>query len=143
MIVLPKKTIRIQDGMDAVLKAAINDETNIKADAMNYFGISNFRTHRILEKPGRIRKKWKDNVFEIAKKGVDEFAHGEECTRIDTNQFKLKKVGNVKHPIRTWNHVHWSRRLVVVNRSNACEKHKNQFPSLAIGKIRFRKSTCP
>ena len=38
-----------RDYMDTVFKAAINDETNMKADMMNYFGIINFRTYRNAE----------------------------------------------------------------------------------------------
>ena len=48
MIVLPKNKCT-QDDMDTVFKTAINDETNIKADVMNYFGIINYRTYRNIE----------------------------------------------------------------------------------------------
>ena len=49
----------MQDNMDTVLKVAINDETNMKADAMSYFGINNFRTYRNLEESGLSRKNGK------------------------------------------------------------------------------------
>ena len=138
-----KKRKSVQDEMDIAFKAAAHEEVDVKSDVMKHFGVSNFRSYRNLDVSGRTLKKRKDNVFEVAKQCVDEFVHSEVCTRIDANQFKFKKIGDEKHPIRVWNHMHWQRRLEVFQESEICEKHKAQHPLLTIGKTRFRQFICP
>ena len=123
-----QKRKMIQDDLDTIFKAAAHEDSEAKVDAMNYFGMNDFRSYNSLVESNRIVKKRKDNMFEIAKQCVDEFVHGEECTRIDTNRFKFAKIGEEKHPCRMWNHMCWSQRLDIFHKSNTCEKCKAQHP---------------
>jgi len=139
-----KKRKTIQDEADILFKAAIPDENETsKIEVMKYFDINNYRRYEFLEEATRNKKRRKDNVRDIALQCVNEYAHGEEGTRIDTNQFKFIKIQDDKHPYRIWNHMYWSQRLEVFKESNTYEKYKQQYPSLTIGKTRFREFICP
>ena len=138
-----KKRKSIQDAIDKIYKASVNDNPTNNEDVSKCFGMHDDNSYYNLPVAERRTKVRKDNVHDVAKQCVDEFVHGDECTRIDANQFKFKEIAGEKHPIRIWNQTCWSRRLEIFNKSEARNKNEQQCPSLAISETRLKQFICP
>ena len=122
-----------QDKIDLIMRAATNNPSANRHEACKYFGLNNINCYENVVLEGLHTKKRKDNTYEIARACVDEWAHDDTCTRIDTNQFKFKTVDDEKHPIRTWNTMHWFKSLEKFHESEIYAKYKSLHPSLTIG----------
>ena len=87
-----KKCKSIQDAIDIIYKASINNKFINNEDVSKYFGMYNNNSYYNLPVAECRTKVRKDNMHDVAKQCVDEFVHGDECTRIDANQFKFKEI---------------------------------------------------
>ena len=101
----------MQDKMDLIIHAATNNPSTNRNEVFNFFQIANPCIYDNVTNVGREAKKRKDNMHDIARKCVNEQAHDNILTRIDTNQFKFKNADENKHPIHIWNRMYWSKRL--------------------------------
>ena len=87
-----KKRKSIQDAIDIIYKASINDNPTNNEDVSKYFGMNNNNSYYNLLVAKYGTKVRKDNMHNVAKQCVDKFVYRDEYTRINTNQFKFKKI---------------------------------------------------
>ena len=90
-----KKIKTVQHKIDTIVKASIFDCSFLKFKLLNFFNLSHRNYEQITTNSleyNRQQKKRKDYCYNMTKKCVNEWVHGKEVTRIDTNQFKFHEV---------------------------------------------------
>lgn len=142
-----KKIKTVQHKIDTIVEASIFDCLVLKMKLLKFFNLRDKNYEQITTNSldyNCQQKKRKDYCYDMAKKCVNEWVHGEEVNRIDTNQFKFHEVSKQeKHPYSIWNTVYWYQRFNQFVSRDIYAKYRSRNHLLTVSRTRFLELICP
>ena len=80
-----RKRKNIQDKIDLIIHATTNNPNTERNEVYNFFNVHNMYSYKNITVEGYQTKKRKNNMHDIARKCVYEWAYNDICMRIDIN----------------------------------------------------------